>query len=95
MLSLYFLIQGVELWSREKLAESDSETITYHFDGDELWVLALSIKDVFDAGGRKCRNRSQFVDADLVLTAQLEKPVSDSGNCIHKSCLLIGFIPIG
>ena len=64
-----FLLQGIEFWCRKEFAESNAKAITNHLDGDELGVLTLSVKNVLDAGGRKCRNRSQFVDADFMLSA--------------------------
>ena len=47
---LNFLLQFVKFRRGEELAQGDAKTVADQLNGQKLWVLALSIEDVFEAG---------------------------------------------
>ena len=47
---LNFLLQFVKFRRGEELAQGDAKTVADQLNGQKLWVLALSVEDVFEAG---------------------------------------------
>ena len=64
--SFYFLFQRIEFRCIEKLSQSNSKAIANHFDGQQLGILAFSIKDILNTGRRQYLNygiRQYYVGA--------------------------------
>ena len=79
-----FLLQRIKLRCVEELPEGNLQSITDHLDGGKLWILALAIQDILDAGRRQCGNGRQLINADSPLFARGEYSISDSSYSIHN-----------
>ena len=66
------MLKRIEFLSREKLAESDVQIAANHVDSQQDRALALAVQDIFDAGQRERRQRSQMVDGDTPFIAKLK-----------------------
>ena len=68
-MSLDFLLKGTEILCIEKLNQRDIQSIAQHFDGDDAWVFACAVEDIF----HRCRRHSgaarQCIDGHMSLLA--------------------------
>ena len=60
---LNFLLQFVKFRRGEELAQGDAKTVADQLNGQKLWVFALSVEDVFEAG----RGRAHMAARRLML----------------------------
>ena len=82
-----FLLQSIKNRSVEEFSKGYAQTIANHFDGKKLRVLTLPIQNIFYTGRRQSANGGEFVNADIMFTAQFQDSIFYCSNRIQMRVL--------
>ena len=78
-----FLLKIHEFLGVEELYQGDSKSVTEHLEGYDAGVLAFSVKNILDGGGRYRRLHRKPVDRHVFLPEQLQYSVLDCRVRVH------------